>query len=198
MDIASLGFLELALARRFRTTSTTRANVAAQSEDLFTNAFQGMTEALVEFATTGKTSFKELALSIIADLVRIRMQAALTQIFGSVFSGANASTASASQTEAVRNFMPGVGRRAAGGPVDAGRPYIVGERGPELIVPRQAGMVVPNHRLGGNYVTINQTLHAAPGTNVAQFQAMLEQSKAEIRYEIIEDLSRGRLSGVME
>ena len=38
--------------------------------------------------------------------------------------------------------------RAAGGPVAAGLPYLVGERGPELIVPRLAGTVIPNHALG--------------------------------------------------
>lgn len=39
--------------------------------------------------------------------------------------------------------------RAAGGPVEAGRPYMVGERGPELIVPRLKAHVIPNHKLGG-------------------------------------------------
>lgn len=29
----------------------------------------------------------------------------------------------------------------------AGRPYIVGERGPELFVPSRGGMVIPNHML---------------------------------------------------
>src|SRR5690606_19540464 len=37
--------------------------------------------------------------------------------------------------------------RAMGGPVMAGQPYVVGERGPELFVPRQAGTVVPNHAI---------------------------------------------------
>ena len=39
--------------------------------------------------------------------------------------------------------------RALGGPVMAGRPYLVGERGPELMVPRQAGTIVPNGDLRG-------------------------------------------------
>lgn len=38
--------------------------------------------------------------------------------------------------------------RASGGPVTGGMPYIVGERGPELFVPRSSGTVVPNHELG--------------------------------------------------
>lgn len=38
--------------------------------------------------------------------------------------------------------------RAAGGPVKALTPYIVGEEGPELFVPRHDGTIVPNHALG--------------------------------------------------
>lgn len=37
--------------------------------------------------------------------------------------------------------------KADGGPVEPGKPYVVGERGPELIVPRQASTVVPNEAL---------------------------------------------------
>lgn len=39
--------------------------------------------------------------------------------------------------------------RAMGGPMQAGKPYMVGELGPELVVPRSSGYVVPNHALGG-------------------------------------------------
>lgn len=38
---------------------------------------------------------------------------------------------------------PGVPGRAAGGPVLAGRPYVVGERGPELFLPGSSGTIVP-------------------------------------------------------
>jgi len=37
--------------------------------------------------------------------------------------------------------------RAKGGPVRAGKPYLVGEEGPEIIVPKQSGTVVPNHAI---------------------------------------------------
>lgn len=56
--------------------------------------------------------------------------------------------------------------RAKGGDVAGGTPYIVGEKGPELIIPGKSGTVVPNHTLmeavGGkqNTVVNNYTINA--------------------------------------
>jgi phage-related minor tail protein len=41
------------------------------------------------------------------------------------------------------------GMRADGGDMTPGKAYMVGERGPEMIMPRSAGTVIPNHALGG-------------------------------------------------
>jgi phage-related minor tail protein len=50
----------------------------------------------------------------------------------------------------------GIPGRAEGGPVAANRPYIVGERGPELFVPNSSGSIVPNGAAtGGTSITIN-------------------------------------------
>jgi hypothetical protein len=58
--------------------------------------------------------------------------------------------------------LPG---RAGGGAVGAGLPVLVGERGPEVFVPRLPGVVLNSQdsrrTLGGSRVTINQTLHFA-------------------------------------
>ena len=49
--------------------------------------------------------------------------------------------------------------RAVGGPVSKSTPYLVGENGPEIFVPKDAGDIVPNNRLstgaaiGGNFST---------------------------------------------
>ena len=45
--------------------------------------------------------------------------------------------------------------RALGGAVGAGRPYLVGERGPEVFVPGAQGNIVPNNAMGGANVTVN-------------------------------------------
>jgi SLT domain-containing protein len=42
---------------------------------------------------------------------------------------------------------PMIAAREQGGPVKAGRPYLVGERGPEIVVPAEDGEVVPNKDL---------------------------------------------------
>lgn len=47
------------------------------------------------------------------------------------------------------------GKRAHGGPVLAGRPYLVGERGPEMIVPKAAGTVMDANRTAGMGGTTN-------------------------------------------
>lgn len=40
-----------------------------------------------------------------------------------------------------------LGKRAGGGPISANRPYIVGELGPELIIPGASGTVIPNDKI---------------------------------------------------
>jgi hypothetical protein len=40
-------------------------------------------------------------------------------------------------------------KRAAGGTVTGGSPYIVGERGPELFMPGRSGSIIPNNAMGG-------------------------------------------------
>ena len=96
--------------------------------ETFTNGFE---DAFVRMVQTGKLSFKDLANSILADLARIAVKKAIVGM-ASLF-----------------GF-------AAGGQVMADTPIIVGERGPELFVPRSAGAIVPNNALGGMASNSNQ------------------------------------------
>lgn len=57
------------------------------------------------------------------------------------------------------------GTRADGGPVNEGRSYLVGERGPEMFTPRSAGNIIPNKALGGsNGSTQNFYVNVPQGT----------------------------------
>ena len=59
-------------------------NFGQQTQDAVTNAFKGMEDALVKFVLTGKLNFKDLARSIIADLTRITVRAALLNILSPI------------------------------------------------------------------------------------------------------------------
>ena len=56
------------------------------------------------------------------------------------------------------------GARAEGGPVSAGKPYLVGEKGPEIVVPKQDATVIPNHQLTPG--SINPNADPLVGLNV--------------------------------
>ena len=58
--------------------------------------------------------------------------------------------------------------RAGGGPVSAGRPYIVGEREAEVFVPNQAGNIYNQNQLAGGDVNINNGLSQRAFNNMAE------------------------------
>jgi lambda family phage tail tape measure protein len=53
------------------------SNIGTQVSTSFTNAFRGMEDAIVQFTMTGKASFTDFALSVIADIQRILIKQAL-------------------------------------------------------------------------------------------------------------------------
>lgn len=44
-------------------------------------------------------------------------------------------------------FKQALGFRAEGGPVFSGKPYVVGEKGPELFIPQGGGRIIPNNEM---------------------------------------------------
>jgi hypothetical protein len=75
--------------------------------------------------------------------------------------------------------------RATGGPVNAGQPYRVGERGPETFVPTTPGKIIPAGRSGG--LTVNPTYQIdARGSQMseAQFRAILSENNAALKAEM--------------
>jgi lambda family phage tail tape measure protein len=59
------------------------ANSASWGQKVFTDATGAMTDAIVQFAETGKLSFKGLVRSMIDDIVRMQAQKGFAAIFGS-------------------------------------------------------------------------------------------------------------------
>lgn len=61
------------------------ADVAGQTEELFTNAFNNLEDGIVQFIKTGKASFKDFADAIIEDLIRIQVRQAAAGFLSSAF-----------------------------------------------------------------------------------------------------------------
>jgi lambda family phage tail tape measure protein len=104
-------------------------DVAAQTQDLFSNAFKGAEDALVDFVLTGKLSFNSFAASVLADITRIIVK---QQIANATTALIGASGGAEVTLGKFFGALVGAGR-ATGGPVSAGSIHPVNERRPELL-----------------------------------------------------------------
>lgn len=181
-------------------------NVAKQSENLFTNAFQSMEDALVGFVQTGKLDFKSLADSIIADLIRIQLRTLAMNALGGSGSGGFLGSLLGLLGGAVGGTGAGGGSIPTAGSAmfaDTGIMRVPRDNQPvilhkdEAVLPARmnpwAGGQSP---WGGSNLTINSVVNAAPGTNVAQLQAVLDQRDAALEAKIATNLYRGRWAAV--
>lgn len=95
----------------------------------------------------------------------------------------------------IGNVLRGLPFMAMGGPVSAGSPYVVGEKGPELFVPHASGTIVPNHKMGSSGgggsggVTVNYNI--AAGVSRAELAPILEQERRRLKAEIPDMVRRG-------
>ena len=123
-----------------------------RQQGLFTqitdNIASGVSDALVG-AIEGTRTLGEAARSIVnnlaSDLLRLGVNTLLKRSFGGIFSN-----------------LPGL---ANGGSAQAGRSYLVGERGPEIFTPKRSGVVIPNNQIssgssGGIVNNINVNVSA--------------------------------------
>ncbi len=117
-------------------------NTGALVEAATTRAFTRMEDAIISFVETGKLSFKDLANSIISDMIRIVIQQQITAPLATAFSSGISSMFGTTTTAPAK--------RALGGQVSANQTYLIGERGPELLtMGSQGGYVTPNNQLQG-------------------------------------------------
>lgn len=130
-----------------------------QGAKAFDSLMGNMESAIDKFVRTGKIGFKDLARSIIQDMLAMQMKAAASGFLSSLFGSMFGMKSNPYQPAAVMG-MPGY---ADGGNPAVNSPSIVGERGPELFVPRTAGTIIPNHALagvGGTTMVTNNYINA--------------------------------------
>jgi cell division septum initiation protein DivIVA len=120
--------------------------VGKEIEGAFQNAFADL--------VTGAASVKSVIADLLDQLARMAANSAFQSLVGGLGGGGG-----------LGGFLGSLfgGFRANGGPVAAGRAYVVGERGPELFMPRTSGMIAPNGGGQRGPVAININLAGANG-----------------------------------
>lgn len=101
------------------------------AQDAIQKTWSRIGEAVDQFVETGKFKFSDFARSVLQDLAKMIAKAMIFKAINTALGAFGIS-------------IPGL---ASGGPAKANQPYIVGEKGPELFVPKSAGTVIPNKSL---------------------------------------------------
>jgi len=98
--------------------------------------------------------------------------------FGGFPFGAIAAAATVAKGLALVAQIKATSFREKGGPVSQGKPFIVGEKGPEMFVPNQSGNIIPNDKMGmGGVVNVNFTINAV---DTRGFRALLTNERGTI------------------
>lgn len=128
-------------------------------------AFSSSLGRFIESGGAGgiKSFFESLLQDVLKLTTQLLIIEPLTRALTQSLRGSGESGGLGSILSSIGGFLGFGGARAMGGPVTAGMGYLVGERGPELFVPRSSGQIVPN---GGGAMNINVNL--PPGTNVTR------------------------------
>lgn len=137
--------------------------------------------ALSKAITSGKFGFDDLrrvAMSALSEIATASLRS-LVQATGAGGGG--------SAIGGVLGGLLGLPGRATGGPVSEGRPYLVGERGPEVFVPGAGGRI---ERLGegARDVRVSIALHAPVGSE----PQVLRQSSRQLARAVRSAIKAGR------
>jgi len=159
-------------------------SIATSITTSMSNAFMSM----VDGTSSAKDAFKSMARDIIKQLYQVlvvqRMVNSLLGVMG--FSKG----VSGDFTEWSNPFA---GKRAMGGPVTGGKPYLVGENGPEIVVPSRTATVLPNGQ-GGGGVTVVQNISVTTGvqqTVRAEIMGLMPQIAAASKAAVLDAKRRG-------
>jgi flagellar hook-basal body complex protein FliE len=131
--------------------------------DSIAGSFGDAFMSVVDGTKSTKDAFRSMAADIIKELYRVLVvQRMVGAISGALGPGGSAG-----------GFLGRLlGGRESGGSMMAGRPYIVGERGPELVIPGRSSTVtnadLTNKAMGGsNGVTVVNNINVSGGTDPA-------------------------------
>lgn len=150
-------------------------------------AGQVLESALLRAVRTGKLGFDDLkraALSVMAEIAASAIQSGVGALFGGGKSGGPGGIVAS--IGSILTSLIGAPGRAIGGPVAAGRAYLVGERGPELFVPAASGRVEPSAHAGqARDIRLSITVNASPGTEPQALRASSRQVARAVKQALV-------------
>jgi hypothetical protein len=157
--------------------------IASTIRDSFSSAFMSM----VDGTKSVKDAFRDMARNIIMKLYEVLVvQRLVNGIMGVV-------------GKAFPALAPAIaGFKAMGGSVTGGQAYMVGERGPELVVPSRNAQVIPNNQLGGGGVTVVQNINVSTGvqqTVRAEIKSLMPQIADSAKAAVLDAKRRGGAYG---
>jgi hypothetical protein len=131
-------------------------------------------------------------------LNRIRdkiIDAQLDKLFDGFAENVGKGAAKKGDGKGIGGFIGGIlgGLFAEGGNPPVGKPSIVGEKGPELFVPRSAGTIIPNNQMGGS-VVVNVSVDAS-GSAISGSDQKGNQFGQELAIVIQQEIIRQKRSG---
>ena len=155
-----------------------RASFDGQLLDGFARAGDVLERGLLSAIRKGSLGFEDLkrvALGALDQIAGQALQLGLDRVLG----GGGKSGGIGGVLAGLLAGLTGLPGRATGGLVSPERPYLVGERGPELFVPASAGRVEPNREGAsrGRDVRVNIALPTARG---AESPVALRRSARQI------------------
>ncbi|QYJ07156.1 tail tape measure protein [Qipengyuania flava] len=143
--------------------------------DGFESAGRVLERGLLSAIRKGSLGFEDLkrmATSVLDQIAAQALQLGFDRLFGGL--GGDGLGGFLSGTLGALFGLPG---RATGGLVAPDRPYLVGERGPELFVPASAGRVEANHALGGARSDVRVAINLAAPRGTAAPTALQRSSR---------------------
>jgi len=151
--------LEKALNENLRIQKAKTAELQSVYKQIGQTIETGVVEAISAAVDKTKT-LGEVAANVLRQIANQLLRLGVNQLMGAIFNPYQSLMVPGGRYEGAPQLPeltppPPLPGKALGGAVGAGRPYMVGERGPELFVPGAQGNIVPNNAMGGANVTVN-------------------------------------------
>ena len=163
-------------------------------------SFGQIATSAFEDAAFSAKGFGEIAQGAVQDLLKALGRA---QLLNPASEALNAWVSGAMGGKTWFESLTGIkpAARAGGGDVSAGTPYMVGEVGPELFVPKASGTIIPSGRFGGSsvHITMPQTINVGDGASRSEVIAAMATARDAAIAAIYQSMNRwgsfGRMAG---